>query len=695
MKSTSIFARSWPALILSTVFSFFSANAQTGQRTLTGSLLADEVSDDNTPQAVNLTLSPASSAGIQIGQGASDRGDYFVNFPGEDDPSQGLLFSSVASHSPKFTSQIAITSTGRYFIPLHDMEMGEKNGDVSLGWFRYDEWLAAMTGKEGNSLVLTRKSSAINQGTHFTDSGTGASLVDLRSEGGSSDAGILLVNHVGNSGEFATSQALPDGRFAIYCVDPRNAPFDYVSEPVSFVYLPASAVGTKGLAALGRVNGNATSDLSGGFYQVTRGDNFLWHLEIFTDTSLTTKHTPESGNLLINSEGNESRNVDNRVAAEWNEAAQRWEIESYDVNGDVIQDIIGTERVFSFAFFESPRANLRFDTNSRTLSVYREGGFEEVSGVFRESMPFEVSTQEGLVTFTFGQDFILEATDRVMCVGEAPLSIVAARDLIIPSGAVIDASAQGILASPGGGLGGNGGGGGEGGNGGRESQAGGGSGGSGGGGGDNSNSNGRDGIDGIRGGTEVGRTGDAGTIGTDGLAGYGTTSGGGDSEEVEAGVRGMGGLSGGGGGGGGGGNGGRGSNGQNGSNGNDGADGNTGGAGGTGGTGGVGAPGSHVGSGIGLIGGAGGSGGRGGSGGGGGASGRGGGGGGGGGGEAENAFGGNGTSGGSGANGGSGASRRQRWQRHRRRKGRRRWRRVFAHRLSLAGSPWLSTGHRR
>ncbi|GHC62952.1 LamG-like jellyroll fold domain-containing protein [Roseibacillus persicicus] len=648
-----------------------------------GTLLVEELdASSNHSSSISLSLSSVSSAGVQIGYGESGRADYFLNFPSKDDVAEGVLVSSVAASSSRITSQTAVSEAGtasylfpdRYFIATHNVERGEANLDVSFGWFPYSDWLGAVTSAETDEGPLQIRSAAggIFLGQEFQDLGGGVSRVDLTSLGDfSSSEGVLLVNAAANLGDFALSQDRSDGGFDVFVMDPRDNAGVYTRRPISFVYLPINAVGTRNLEALGRVEGGGTSEVQGGHYTVSKsgsGASAVWQLEIYQDAAKTIKHTFETGTLLLSNEGGGINNIDNQVSAAWHQASESWLITTYDVNGNFVQDVTGFEDVFSFAFFKGVRPTIEIDSTARTFSVDADGDgiFTDEEGVFRDDMPYEVALRGGIMHFIFGQDLILQPNDRVICKGDYPISLVAARDLVIPEGAVIDASADGVLPGPGGGLGGGGGAGGMGGAGGDGSVTEGGDGRNGGDGGILGSTDGKDGFDGndgklaiSNGGAQNGGWGEWGSEGGAGLPGFGASGGGGSSDTLVYGrgeralfsssAHGPGG------------NGGNGGDynfvaaGANGSNGGGGStlDGGVGAAGGDGPRGGRGRGGRNLGSGLLISGGAGGSGGRGGAGGGGGAAGGAGGGGGGGGGEAFRNTG-NGESGGAGGDGGKG-----------------------------------------
>jgi len=121
-------------------------------------------------------------------------------------------------------------------------------------------------------------------------------------------------------------------------------------DPIAFVYIPKADVGTKRLFAMGRVNGDASTDVSGGTFTVTKSGTGQWYLSIPSQSNTT-------GVLLISPENGGTNTRDNIVSYQWDGANSRWIIESRDINGTglpTLQDVAGAEDVFSFAFFKAP-----------------------------------------------------------------------------------------------------------------------------------------------------------------------------------------------------------------------------------------------------------------------------------------------------------------------------------------------------
>ncbi|MDQ8188780.1 LamG-like jellyroll fold domain-containing protein [Roseibacillus persicicus] len=636
---------------------------QTSFPPFTGQILAHQNDEGNTTASVTLSLSETTRPGVSILAGSSNRGDYVVNFPAENDVTSGVLISSVAEDEKAASSAVAVTNDSNYFIPLFDLDSagaGEVNANVNFGWFPYEDWLGGIleipSGETAMSLLSS--SEGIEMNDEVVDYGNGYSTVNLCSLGATSQEGILLVSGAQNAARVAHSIAREDGSFLVTVKElEESVAATFVASPFSFVYIPASAVGTRGLEAMGRVDSDGNALLAGGNFSVTRVSS-AYHLTI-------PGYSPENGNLLVSATGGEPYNSDNFVSAEWDSEGY-WVIESRDTPNGGVQSMPSAdsgevvEAVFEFAFFSSQSPNILVDSDLGAIFVDEngDGDFDDAGenqeGNFRDQVAYTVTSAGGLTTFAFGGDFELLPTDYVECVGSSAISFVAARDLVIPEGAILDASAKGVVPGPGGGLGGAGGTGGTGGDGGERGGRG--PGGDGGDGGVYGDPWGKDGTDGEYGTSNAGTDGGSGQPGEPGENGFGAKTGEGQVVVVSgAGSGGDGGRGGYAGTYGRGGDGGEGAGGQNGSDGTNGLDGKAGVAGVAGVKGAAGGGGSNDGSGAMLSGGAGGAGGQGGGAGGGGGSGRGGSGGGGGGGEAWSLAG-SGSPGGDGGTGGYGAA---------------------------------------
>lgn len=378
-------------LIRSYLFTTLVSSSLTGvtsaQLTKFGNL--DIVQNDagNATTSITMTLAPGSTGGIALRSG-SNRGDFEVNMAAGADINAGVLISSVSQLSRdntaqgdtigRFyaTSQVDFNGTpSDYFIPVHTTGAGisECNINVAMAFFPYSQWIGGFArnsaGTNGAVLNQISGSTGLTLGTNLTvvPTGSGATLNTtttgqflLNINGfvlGSytapplaSQNGILLVNHAKNEGNYALSRANADGTFNIYVHDNNVNGASYEQDPIAFVYLPTSAIGTRNLVAMGRVNGNATTDIARGSFTVTKGPTGTWYLTIPGQTNAT-------GTLIVSAEGGASLNNDNIVCYEWDGANNRWIIESRDLPTPAsgLQDMGATEDVFSFAFFQAPK----------------------------------------------------------------------------------------------------------------------------------------------------------------------------------------------------------------------------------------------------------------------------------------------------------------------------------------------------
>lgn len=377
MKLTNRFLHSYIFATLS--LSGFTCVAS-AQQTKFGNLYVVQNDAGNATTSISLSLAPGSSGGIALRAG-SNRGDFEFNFAAGADINSGVLISSIAQLKRDntssgdtigeffSTSQIDYNGTpSDYFIPIHTAgaSIGEANINVSMAFFPYNQWIGGFArnsaGTNGGANNQLFGSTGLTLGTNFTTAtaGTNNGQFILNINGftlGSytapplaSQNGILLVSHAKNEGNYALSRANADGTFHVFVKDNASNGATYEQDPVAFVYVPRSAVGTRNLVAMGRVKGDASTAIAGGSFTVTKGPVGTWYLTIPGQTNST-------GTLIVSPEGGASLNADNIVCHEWDAANNRWIIESRDLPTPAtgLQNT-GTEDTFSFAFFQSPPA---------------------------------------------------------------------------------------------------------------------------------------------------------------------------------------------------------------------------------------------------------------------------------------------------------------------------------------------------
>lgn len=319
---------------------------------------------------IAIVRGPGSSPGGVVDNGAN-RGDYNLVFGRPSDPAAGVLVSSIAQLSrddsatggpapgPFFaTSSLAIDATGtRYWVALHWAEVEdsvEVNYDVSYAYLPYDEFPGGVVTNSANNgeMSALTGTAGLALGTNFIDLATPGGRYTLNLApliANASQTGILLVTGARNEDNYALSRANADGTFDLFCHDSGANGASYENDGVGFSYLAASAVGSHGLTALGRVNGDGSTDVAAGSFTVTKGTTGRWYLEI-------PGHSQETGTLIVSPEGGGSNNADNIVAAGWDADNHRWIIESRDLTGTApqipgLQNMANAaEDAFSFAF---------------------------------------------------------------------------------------------------------------------------------------------------------------------------------------------------------------------------------------------------------------------------------------------------------------------------------------------------------
>lgn len=331
-----------------------------------GIIQVRQINGDNESSSVSLSLGRgSSSAGLLTG---GNRGDYNVSFGNTSDPASGVLIACAAQNSrddsavggPATTSHFATAgvqiSGARYYIPVFRSPEGdEANMNAAFAYLPYNTWLGGVASNTENGAALTSltASPGLVLGTHFIDPTATEGEYQLKLSplvANAAQNGVLLVSGAKNEDNHALSRARSDGSFSIYCHDNGVNGAAYENDPVAFCYLPVSAVGQNRLVALGRVNGNATTDVAGGSFTVTKGGTGQWFLSI-------TGHSHATGTLVVSPEGGDSNNSDNIVSSEWDADNGRWVIESRDLPPATLQNMSdAAEDAFSFAFFSKETA---------------------------------------------------------------------------------------------------------------------------------------------------------------------------------------------------------------------------------------------------------------------------------------------------------------------------------------------------
>lgn len=331
------------------------------------------VQNDADNNATSVTLSKSASSSPNFNTPGGNRGDYDVSFGTFNDVAEGVVMTAVSQNGRDNSAKgdafaLFYGSSGidwvngtpnKYWIPVFRCANGdEANLNTAAVWFNYSHWLGGFarnsTGANGGALNTLTASAGINLGTQFVDLGGGTATVNLTSLSGSSASGILLVTHAKNEDNYAMSRANADGTFTVYVHDNGADSSNYEQDPIAFVYLPVSRAGSHQLVALGRVNSNATTDVAGGTFTMTKGGTGQWYLAI-------PGHSNNTGVLMISPCGGVGNTFDNVVSYEWDGTNSRWVIESRDLSGATTQPTLQngstvTEDMFSFAFFKQPTA---------------------------------------------------------------------------------------------------------------------------------------------------------------------------------------------------------------------------------------------------------------------------------------------------------------------------------------------------
>lgn len=329
------------------------------------------------PPPVTLAFGPGTTAGVAF-QNTSSRGDYELDFGTTTDADTGILLTSInqltrndsATGGPATGAFFATssfdrnTTTRKYWVAIHwadAYDSVEVNYDTAFAYLPYNTWFGGVARNSTNNGAMTslEGSPGLVLGTHFVDPTSSNGVYTLNINEffpNAAQSGVLLVNGAKNEDNFALSMANPDGTYTIFCHDNSANTSTYENDGVGFVYIPVSKIGTDGLAAMGRINGDCTADVAAGNFTVTKGGTGQWYLSI-------PGQSPETGTLVISAPGGDTYNLDNIVNAGWDAANQRWVIESRDMSGTLganpsLQNITEGEDVFSFAFFSKIAFNI-------------------------------------------------------------------------------------------------------------------------------------------------------------------------------------------------------------------------------------------------------------------------------------------------------------------------------------------------
>ncbi|MGC4013476.1 MAG: autotransporter-associated beta strand repeat-containing protein [Luteolibacter sp.] len=357
----------------------FSAVTATSSAQLTkfGKLNVVQNDAGNNATSVTLSVGAGSSGGILLPSGTS-RGDFTLNLGPGTDPNFGVLIPSVSQLSRDNTATGDAsapiyatasfgpdTATGDFWIAVSNCPTGdEANINVAFAFFPYNRWVGGIARNTVNNGAITSVTgtTGLRLGTEFVDNTTaGVFTLNINSftangyttAANAAANGVLLVSGAKNEDNYALSKANADGTFTLYCHDNGSNSTSHEQDGVGFAYLRKEDVGSNNLIAIGRVNGDATTDVASGGFTVTKDPTLAgtWYLTIPGQTEST-------GTLVISPEGGDTNNVDNIVSYGWDAANNRWIIESRDISGSTVnptlQNMASKEDVFSFAFFKSP-----------------------------------------------------------------------------------------------------------------------------------------------------------------------------------------------------------------------------------------------------------------------------------------------------------------------------------------------------
>ncbi|WP_170266512.1 Ig-like domain-containing protein [Brevifollis gellanilyticus] len=340
-----------------------------------GTMLVRQNDELNTATSVTLFRGPGGTLRWEPIPFSSSRGDFAISFLNANDFTSGALIASIAQNGRnnnasgdtigQFYATVSVATPAgddppiSYFMATERAAQGsEVNIDISFAYFPYDQYLSG-TGwisDRGNGLPLDRfnGSPSLALGSNLIDIGSGVTLLDLRSADPTAIPanGVILVNHAKNEDNYGSSAVQADGTWRLHIRDNGSNGTGTEQDPVTFVYVPVSKVGTDRVQALGRVNSDASTDVRGGDFTITKGGVGQWYLTIPNGSA-------DTGTLIVSAEGGGTNNFDNIVSSQWDAINNRWVIESRDIVSTTALPVLengatAAEDMFSFVFFGAP-----------------------------------------------------------------------------------------------------------------------------------------------------------------------------------------------------------------------------------------------------------------------------------------------------------------------------------------------------
>ena len=349
-----------------------------------GSLIIRQNDELNQTTSITMFRGPGGTLNWEPVWLDSSRGDFTLAFFQQNDFEAGTMIATVAENGRDnrpfgdanrgtglFRGSVSIAATptagqpttyriatGGAWAPLAGGENGgEVNINTSFVYFPYNLWLA------GNAWVFSRSNGArvdrltgtpgLELGVHLTNPANGRYELDLRGLDATATAanGILLANHAKDEDNYASTVANADGTFTLRIKDNGSSGAGLEQDPVTFVYIPTSKVGSENLLAVGRVRNNGTSSVRAGNYSVAHVGTGTWHLTI-------PGNSPTTGTLLITPCG-AGNMEDNLISYQWNDAGY-WVVQAADVVSATTLPVLENgitpwEEIFSFAFFGAPQ----------------------------------------------------------------------------------------------------------------------------------------------------------------------------------------------------------------------------------------------------------------------------------------------------------------------------------------------------
>jgi hypothetical protein len=248
------------------------------------------------------------------------------------------------------------------------------NVNVAGAWFPYASWVAghvyigsSSNGAFGNGITndTLRGTAGLTYANTVTESAAGKYNINLTALGiDSREDGVLLVVGGKNEDNWATSAVNDeDGTWNIQVKNSNDNGGSTEEDPFAFAFVPK----TNTSVVSGRFLGNGSIDLySGDSPQFTVSSNSVGTYEL-----KIPGYNPTNGVLIVSADGSGTKNLDNMVTYQANDANNGWIIQTRDYPGigSPLEALAPDEVVTSFVFIPADNDLPNLVVSPATVSV--------------------------------------------------------------------------------------------------------------------------------------------------------------------------------------------------------------------------------------------------------------------------------------------------------------------------------------